>query len=314
MKSLNKKFSKKVWKIIIIAFTINLVILFGITIIIYDSCFVRYEAEQADIPSQLMHLVDKRQGISFKCGSNTLAGYLYGDGNSEGIVIVAPGFNASMDNYLWQIQSFTDYGWDVFSFDSTGSCMSEGESAVGFSQEILDLDAALTYIENNYEYDNIFIFGHSRGGYAACGLLESDHNIKAVVSVAGINSAMEAIIEPVANHIGFLAYGNYPFLYLYQTILFGKNIVDIEAAEVISESMVPTMIIQGSNDSVAPADTSSIYAHKDEITSVYVEYYLCDTPGQDGHTDLLFDNDGTANDTLMNIINQFYSKNTAVSN
>lgn len=314
MKSSGKKFNIKAWKIIIIAFIIHLVILFGITVIIYDSCFVRYDAEQSDIPLQLIPLVDKRQDVSFKCGSNMLSGYLYGDGSSEGIVIVAPGFNASMDNYLWQIQSFTDYGWDVFSFDSTGSCMSEGESAVGFSQEILDLDAALTYIENNHNYDNIFIFGHSRGGYAACGLLESDHNITAVVSVAGINSAMEAIIEPVANHIGFLAYGNYPFLYLYQTILFGKDIVEIEAAEAISDSSVPTMIIQGVNDTVAPVDTSSIYAHRDEITSLYAEYYLCDIPGQDGHTDLLFDNDGTANDALMNIINQFYSKNTAVSN
>ena len=56
-KSYEKKFNKKVWKIIIIAFAINLAILFGITIIIYDSCFVRYDTEQMDIPVELASLV-----------------------------------------------------------------------------------------------------------------------------------------------------------------------------------------------------------------------------------------------------------------
>ena len=61
-------------------------------------------------------------------------------------------------------------------------------------------------------------------------------------------------------------------------------------------------------------DSSSIYSHREEITSDNVEYYICDIPGQNGHTDLMYNNDGTANDVLMNIINQFYSKKTTVSN
>lgn len=314
MKSLKNKSSKKVWKIIIIVLAVNLVIMFGITKIVYDSCFPRYDAKEITIPTELTDIVENRQNVEFDSGKNTLRGYLYGDGTGEGIVVVAPGINASVDNYLWQIQSFLDYGWDVFSFDSTGSCTSEGKSAVGFSQELLDLDAALTYVENNTEYDNIFIFGHSRGGYSACGLLGSGHDITAVVSVAGINSAMEAIMQPSASKVGFVAYGNYPMLYLYQSMLFGMDVVSIQADEQISESEVPTLIVQGVNDTTAPMNESSIYSHKDEITSDCVEYYLCDTPGQDGHTNLLFDEDGTANDALMNIINQFYSKNTAVSN
>ncbi|MGN0374992.1 MAG: alpha/beta hydrolase [Butyrivibrio sp.] len=313
MKSYYKKSRIKVWKNIIIILAINLVIMFGITKIIYDACFPRYDAEVL-IPEELELLVEERQNVEFLSGDYLLNGYLYGNGSGRGLVVIAPGMNASVDNYLWQIQSFTDYGWDVFSFDTTGSCTSEGTSAVGFSQELLDLDAALTYVEKNYKYDNIFIFGHSRGGYSACCILGRGHDIAAVVSVGGINSAMEAIMQPAVDKVGFIAYGNYPLLYLYQTMLFGDDVVSLQADKQISESEIPAMIVQGINDTTVPADSISIYAHRDEITSVNAEYYVCDVPGQDGHTDLLFANDGTANNVLMDIINQFYSKNSAVSN
>ncbi len=313
MKSFKKKISLRVWKIIIVLIILFMSLSYLISKAVYNICFPRYD-ESVEIPVELSTLTNIRQPVEFYSGNYLLRGHIYSDGEADGIVIVAPGFRASEDDYLWQINSFHEFGWDVLSFDTTGSCTSEGSSAIGFSQELIDLDAALDYVEKNFNYDNIFIFGHSRGGYAACGLLNSGHRINAVVSVAGINSAMEAVIQPAQNYVGFLAYGNYPFLWLYQSTLFGTGIMGIQAYEQISDTNVPTLIVQGVNDDVAPVDSSSIYSHRDEITSDYVEYYVCDTPGQDGHTDLLFDNDGTANDILMNIINQFYRKNTAVSN
>ena len=42
-----------------------------------------------------------------------------------------------------------DHGWRVLAYDATGSCESEGEGTVGLVQSALDLDAALTYVENN---------------------------------------------------------------------------------------------------------------------------------------------------------------------
>ena len=314
MKTIQKKSFKKVLRIIIITLTLYILLSFGITKIVYDACFPRYDKEIQSVPLELAGMVKERHPVEFNSGKNVLQGYLYGDGRADGLVVVAPGFNAGADNYLWQIQSFLDYGFDVFAFDSTGSCRSEGDSAVGFPQELIDLDAALSFVEAEYVYPNIYIFGHSRGGYAACCILGSGHRINAVVSVAGINSAMEAVMEPAVQHAGPVAYGNYHFLWLYQCMLFGSDITGICADEQISGSGVPTMIVQGTNDTVVPMESSSIYSHREEITSSAVEYYICDIPGQDGHTDLLFDDDGTANDTLMNSINQFYSKNAGVSN
>ena len=314
MKSFYKKTLKKVWRIIIITVIVYILFSFAITKIVYDAIFARYDEETTVSINELSDLISDRQEVEFRSEDNLLKGYFYGTGTSDGIVVVAPGYHAGADDYLWQINSFLEYGWDVFAFDCTGHCESEGNSSVGFPQEILDLDAALNYVENNYQYPNVFLFGHSRGGYAACNMVGSAHSITAVVSVSGINSAMEAIMEPAASRVGFIAYGNYHFLWLYQTMIFGHEIVNLSVDEELNDSTVPTLIIQGENDDVAPKDSSSIYSHKEEISSECVEYYICDTPGQDGHTNLLFDADGTANDVLMNIINQFYSKKSAVSN
>ncbi|MBQ8983602.1 MAG: alpha/beta fold hydrolase [Lachnospiraceae bacterium] len=303
------------------------------TKIIYDGIFKRYDVE-TEVPDALRQLVDLRESVTFYSGDNELKGYLYSaavipnnkqdkgtisitDGSNDDLsypmisgtplVVIVPGFHAESDDYLWQVQSLLDYEYDVFIFDATGSGESGGKSYIGFSQELFDLDAALSYIEATYNYENIFLLGHSRGGYAACGMLDSEHEITAVVSVSGINSAMEAVIGSAENYVGPLAYGNYPLLWLYQVSLFDEDTVSLQADDCISNSEVPTLVVQGNEDDTAPMDAGSIYSHKDEITSDHVEYYVCDVPGQNGHTDLLFDSDGTANDVLMETIDTFFN-------
>lgn len=282
------------------------------TKIIYDNIFARYD-QTVQISPKLSHMVTGREQHTFFSGQNRLNGFLYHTDKkaSNGLIVMATGFNASSDDYLWQIKSFLDYGWSVFIFDATGSCYSKGDSTVGFSQILLDLEQTIKYVEKNnrFGYNKLVLFGHSRGGYAACCALSYQYDISAVVSVSGINSAMEGVVGSAANHIGAIAYGNYGYLWIYQALLFGKETVELEAVEEISESDVPVLVVHGNNDSTVPKDKYSIISHKGDIDSDNVEYILCTTPGQDGHTDLLFDADGTANDSLMSDINEFLIKN-----
>lgn len=320
--SVDKQSRMKRWGIIITILLLFIIGSFAMTKIIYDGIFKRYDAE-TEVPEALKELVELRESVTFYSGEYELQGYLYSkegipeafysedDLEEEGqtvhpLVVIVPGFHADSNDYLWQVQSLLMYGYDVFIFDATGSGESEGASYVGFSQELFDLDAALSYIEATYEYENVFLLGHSRGGYAACGMLDSEHEITAVVSVSGINSAMEAVIGSAEHYVGPLAYGNYPLLWLYQVSIFDEDTVGIQADECISNSDVPTLVVQGDADDTASMEESSIYSHKDEITSDHVEYYVCDIPGQNGHTDLLFDPDGTANDQLMETIDSFF--------
>lgn len=313
MVRLKKLNLKRIIAVIITIIMIFSAISFAVTKIIYDRIFVRYDCAVTDFPSELSETVATRTEKQFSSKNNTLTGYLYNANaelSNDTLVIIAPGFNACADSYLWQIKSLLEYGWSVFAFNPTGCCTSSGNSSIGFSQELCDLEAALKYVENNdrFGYNDIVLFGHSRGGYAVCCSLDFKYNITAVVSVSGINSAMEGVIGSSVEQIGPLAYGNYGFLWAYQAMLFGSKTLNMNASEEISESDVPTLIIHGKNDELVPLDRFSIISHKKEISSKKVEYIICSDPNSSGHTDLLFGKDGTANDILMKQIDHFLKK------
>ena len=309
-----KKFNiKRILIIIISVLLIFSLVSMAVTKIVYDNIFVRYDCH-IKIPAKLNWLVDSREEKNYYSGENKLCAYLYrcdDEISEDTLIVIAPGFNACADNYLWQIESFITRGWSVFAFNSTGCCSSEGDSSVGFPQELCDIEATLKYIENNdrFGYNDIVLFGHSRGGYAACCALSYDFDISAVVSVSGINSAMEGIMGSSTQYVGPLAYGNYGFLWLYQAMLFGTDTLSLSADSEISKSDVPVLLIHGKEDTQVPMDRYSIVSHKEEITSDNVEYIIRSSPDNSGHTDLLFDEDGTANDELMQEIHEFLLKN-----
>ena len=308
----NKAFLRRCGLIIISAILIFCCISMVATKIIYDAIFIRFDGEYS-IPAELMNMVESREAFEYQSGDSTLSGYLYrSDAQSpqDALVVIAPGFAAGADSYLWQIKSLTDMGWSVFAFDVTGCYSSDGESTVGFSQEIFDLKATISYIENSnkFGYNDIVIIGHSRGGYAACCSLNSDFEIAAVVSVGGVNSAMEGIMSASVDMIGPIAYGNYGFLWFYQATLFGADTVGLSAHKEIEKSNLPVLIIHGAEDEKIPLDKYSIFSYKDDIKSESAEFILWDEPNHSGHTNLLFDPDGRANAELMKAINDFLIK------
>lgn len=310
MISFKKKSTKKVLRIIIVFLLIVTVFSFFLTKFIYDASFPRHNGGDKAVAEPLTDMVSQRRSVDFLSGKNRLKGYYYEAPQAQALVVVAPGYAADDDEFLWHIHSFLEQGWSVFSFDPTGHYDSEGSSSVGYSQQLLDLDAALDFIESRgcFGCEALMLFGHSRGGYAVCGVLEEHPEVTAVVSISGINKAMDAVIEPATRYMGALAYGNYPMLWFYQSILFGTDVLNVEAVHAINQADVPVLIVHGSTDDTVSVDKTAIIAHRDEIKSEKVEYYLCDQPGQSGHTDLLFDRDGTENDVLMTKIHEFYQR------
>ncbi len=295
-----RKTRKTLFMVVIILLILLLTSFFS-TKLVYDGIFLR-NSENYDIAD----IGYNRTDLSFESNKNSLRGYLY-DGNKKGLVIIAPGFSAQADDYLTQTEFFLEHGYGVFLFDVTGSGNSEGDSEIGFAQEANDLSKALDYInsKDNFGYERLFLFGHSRGGYAVCTQLKRN-DISGVVAVSGLNSSMEAVMRGASDTVGDIAYGNYPMLWIYQSMLFGADSINTSACDMIDSASTPTLIVQGEKDEQSPIDEYSIYSHKDEISSPYVEYYICTKPGMDGHTDLLYEENGSANRELMNKIVNFY--------
>lgn len=259
--------------------------------IIYDGQFPRYDRHDETISANLRY-VDMEQAyprglVRFKSGDNTLQGYVYGMDQDMGLVVIAHGLGGGADSYLPQISYFLDQGWRVFAYDATGSFDSEGKTSKGFPQALIDLDAALTYINTQPEYTDlpIMLFGHSWGGYAVANVLHYNHDIAGVVSISGVNRPMDIIIEQGRRMLGGFINIEYPFLWLYQRILFGE-VASLNAVDAINQSDVPVLIIHGTEDEMVSYKESSIIAKIDRITNPKVRSISISEEDRNGHNNL----------------------------
>ena len=113
----------KLLKIILISL-IAFVILFsaGSMIFIaktYRSNFPRYEEKKYSGYLKYSDVKENygRTAIQFPSGGNTLKGYVYGEANDKGLVVIAPGRGTSQEEYLPETLFFVDKGWRVLTFD-----------------------------------------------------------------------------------------------------------------------------------------------------------------------------------------------------
>lgn len=268
-----------------------------IVMVIYNGQFPRYERHDTTITAGLRYEDLKEQYprslVSFKSGNNRLQGYVYGSNQEQGLIVIAHGLGGGADSYLSQITYFVDKGWRVFAYDVTGSFDSEGDTTKGFPQALIDLDAALTFISSQSEFNNLptLLFGHSWGGYAVANVLHYDHEIAGIVSVSGTNSAMDMVLEQGNSMMGNFIYIQYPYLWLYQRAMFGK-VADFNAVDAINQSDVSVLIVHGTEDESVAYDGSSIISKLNEITNPNVKTISLSEPGQSGHNNL-FDSDAS---------------------
>ncbi|WP_342431617.1 alpha/beta fold hydrolase [Neobacillus sp. FSL H8-0543] len=256
--------------------------------VIYDGQFQRYDKPEVSGYLQYSNVDGyDRTTVEFESKENTLTGYLYGEGNEKGVVVIAHGLGEGAENYLAETMYFVDNGWRVFSFDGTGSHESEGEGTIGLPQSVIDLDAALTYIKSNNRLINlpIMLYGHSWGGYAVTAILNGNHDISAVASISGFNSPSEFLLEQADNMMGFFSYVEYPFLWIYQNMLFGRT-ARMTAVDGINNTDTAVLIIHGDKDESISYDGSSIIAHKGDITNHLAKTKTISEENHNGHNNL----------------------------
>ena len=230
-----------------------------------------YEHYKAEYP---------RTEVELKSGDNTLKGYIYGADNGKGLLVFAHGIGEGHESYLKSLLWFVDNGWRVFAYDATGSGHSEGAGTRGLTQSALDLDAALTFAENDARLNSLptFLMGHSWGGYAAAAVLNFDHKIAGVASISGYNKPIDMILEWTEDSMGGIRYLMYPFVQIYNTALFGQY-SGMTAVDGINKSNVPVLIIHGTEDGTIGYGKSSIISEKENITNPNAQFITLDGGG-----------------------------------
>lgn len=292
---MEKTKTKKIKRILIISVVVLVVLFCTASMIMvklmFNDSFGRGEIDNYSASYRYNDIKDvyQRTPVEFYSGENLLKGYIYGADNDKALLVIAHGIGGGHEGYISEIIRFVDNGYRVFAYDCTGSCESEGDGTIGLSQSALDLDAALTYIENDSELSKLkkVLLGHSWGGYAVCAVQNFDHDIAAAASISGYSEPVEMITEWGERSLGAFVYAEYPFIWLNNKIIFGQY-SDLSAVEGINKSDIPTLIIHGTGDDVINYEGASIISKKDKITNPNVEYYTVTDKEINGHNSIFY--------------------------
>lgn len=253
--------SKKKKKIfIIIALIVVLLLIAGdwiLSVMIYNENFNRrfesYEPQMLYVDDY-----DGLQRTKYEFASDKgqkLIGYMYSAGeNQRGIVVMAHGFGGGGHNsYMDCANYFARHGYYVFAYDATGNDESEGEGVGGFPQGVIDLDYAISFVEESGNFPDlqIVLFGHSWGGYSVCSVLTYHPEVKAVIECSGFNSSWDMFEAEGKKQAGNGIYLMMPFVKLYERIKYG-DYASNTALDGFSTAKTAVMVVHSSDDNVVP--------------------------------------------------------------
>lgn len=186
-----------------------------------------------------------------------LTGYLYSTEESErGVVVIAHGFGGGGQNaYMDCADYFARHGYYVFAYDATGNDESEGGGTNGLPQGVIDLDYAISFVEDSGYFPDlpIVLFGHSWGGYSACSVLSCHPEVKAVVSCAGFNRSADMLESKGRKYAGDISLISLPFALFYESLCFGQY-ASSTAMGGFDRSDAAVMILHSADDETVPIE------------------------------------------------------------
>lgn len=161
-----KKISRNILIALLIIFVLFSIVSFVIVKMNFDKIFSRTEMSEYSAYLRYEDVEEEydRELLSFTSGENQLQGYLYGADNTKGLVVISHGLGGGAESYMTETVYFVDHGYQVFGYDNTGCYKSEGENCIGLSQSVIDLDAALTFIESEARFDDLPILLYGTAG------------------------------------------------------------------------------------------------------------------------------------------------------
>lgn len=185
-----------------------------------------------------------------------LVGYMYKAGEGQkAIIMLAHGLGAGHNYYMDIINCFAQRGYYVFAYDATGNDESEGQGVIGLPQGVIDLDHAISFVEENNDFPDlpICLFGHSWGAFSASNVLTFHPEVKAVVEVSGWNRASDMFESEGKRQAGAFIYLMMPFVKLHEWIHFGKYSSN-SALDGFEASDAAVMVVHSEDDNVVPIE------------------------------------------------------------
>ncbi len=121
--------------------------------------------------------------------------YYYDNPCENRIIVFDHGMGGGHLSYMKEIEMLARRGYKVFAYDHTGCMESEGESTVGFSQSLSDLDCCLKAlkIDEKYKDSTFAVMGHSWGGFSTLNISAFHPDLSHIVVLSGFVSVEKMI-------------------------------------------------------------------------------------------------------------------------
>jgi len=137
------------------------------------------------------------------------------------IIVFCHGLDSSKESYMQDISTIASSGFQVFCFDYIGVYESEGKRTGGFANGLRCVDYAIKFLHNTYPNKEIYVMGHSWGGFTSINSLKYNKYVKKVCAISPFISINDIFysLAPVSlklfmvnmEIIEGLKYGKYAF-------------------------------------------------------------------------------------------------------
>lgn len=175
------------------------------------------------------------------------------DKDLKGLILWSSGIGGDHSIYIPFIYELAKQGYELVSYDPTGTGKSEGRQVKGLTQNMIDAKTVMDDLiqTNQIKGKKLFFMGHSNGGYAALSLLHFSYPVTAAVTFAAFDDPVTMLMFHVKQAIGGISKICYFYVALFNRIRFGK-LYRISAAKGIAQANVPVMIYHSQDDDVVP--------------------------------------------------------------
>ena len=148
-----------------------------------DSFVKTYTKEQYNLLSK---------EIEVDVDGSKVRGFIYNKETykDDTLIIVCHGMWCTHKSYMQDIGYFCENGYQVLSFDYIGTDLSDGDSLIGFGQNVKCLDNVIKYVKEDETLKNkkIYLYGHSWGGHAVTNVVKFQPSVEGIIALAPATS------------------------------------------------------------------------------------------------------------------------------
>lgn len=190
-----------------------------------------------------------------------LRGFVYGKEGTpqkDGVVVFVHGMGPGHIAYTTEINYFCTLGYTVLAIDGTGCNLSGGRNIKGMYEGVKTAVAAIDFTRSHFPEKEVYLVGHSWGGYSAL-CASGVKRVEKVVAISAPTSPVRTVYEGAAKIISKpVAAILCPFWWFINLILFGFK-GNANAVNCARKNGTPTLLVHGDKDNIVTPQKAVYY-------------------------------------------------------